>query len=277
MGPRSVEEVRARLYEAAAQPDGDLAAAALWIAAEEYPDLDVPRYLAFLEERADAVARSVGAETDLESWRRRLGEELFERHGFRGDEIEYDAPRNSYLNAVIDRRRGLPISLSIVWLAVGSRLDLPVAGVDAPGHFLVRMGPSIVDPFRSGRPWTAAELEEHLGRLGEAVPSRRRALLLSRPPSLREILVRVLVNLRQSYLRRRDLPRALAAVDRLVHLDRSSARWLRERAAIYQHLGCASAAADDIERYLEREPADPEADALRRVVVELRRRCETLH
>lgn len=276
MPPRSLEEIRAHLYDAAARPDGDLAAAALWIAAEEQPGLDLSRYLGFLDERAVAVSRRAGAGADLDCWRHCLGEELFRRQGFRGDESDYDAPRNSYLNEVIDRRRGLPISLSIVWLAVGWRLDLPVAGVAAPGHFLVRIGPTVLDPFRSGRTWTPVELDDHLHRF-ETVAPIRRAELLSRPPTPREILVRVLGNLRQSHLRRGDLPRALADVDRLVHLDDSTARWLRERAAIHQHLGCAAAAADDIERYLDREPDDPEAEMLRRVAVELRRRAQTLH
>jgi regulator of sirC expression with transglutaminase-like and TPR domain len=275
--PRSRDAIRAQLYEVAARPDGDAASGALWIAAEEVGDLDVARYLDFLQARADAVQRLVGNDTGADAPRDALAGELFERQGFRGDQSDYYDPRNSYLNEVIERRRGIPITLSIVYLAVGTRLGLPVAGVNAPGHFLVRCGSSIVDPFDGGRVWPRAVFEDHLRQLGAADPARHAERLLSEPPRTRDILARVLANLKANYLRRGELDRALAVVDRLVHLDPDEARWLRERAALYQHLDCPRAAADDLERYLERVPSDPEGEGLRTVLIELRGRSGTLH
>jgi regulator of sirC expression with transglutaminase-like and TPR domain len=276
--PRSVDEIRARLYEVASRGDGDPATGALWIAAEEVGDLDVDRYLGFLQARADAVQRALGTDSDdPEAVRTALADELFDRQGFRGDESDYYDPRNSYLNEVIERRRGIPITLSIVYLSVGARIGFPVAGVNAPGHFLVRCGSSILDPFDRGRAWSRSAFEDHLRQLGASDPARHAALLLERPPRTDEILARVLANLKANYLRLGELGRALAVVDRLVHIDPGEARWLRERAALYQHLDCPHAAADDLERYLERVPADPEADGLRTVLLELRGRSGMLH
>jgi regulator of sirC expression with transglutaminase-like and TPR domain len=274
---RSVEEIRTRLYDAARARGGDAAAGALWIAAEEVGDLDVDRYLDFLEACAEAVQRAVGGDRTSDAVRDALGDELFGRQGFRGDQSDYYDPRNSYLNEVIERRRGIPITLSIVYLAVGRRLGQPVAGVNAPGHFLVRFGSSIVDPFDGGRVWSRSAFDDHLRQLGAGDPTRHAEQLLAKPPETREILCRVLANLKANYLRRGELDRALAVVDRLVHLDPAQAQWLRERAALYQHLDCPRAAAADLERYLERVPTDPEADGLRTVLVDLKGRGGTLH
>lgn len=275
---RSVDEIRAALYRVAESNDGDLAEGALWIAAEEVGDLDVSRYLGYLRERAAAVADTASTgRRDPTALRDAMAVELFERQGFRGATGDYYDPRNSYLHDVIDRRRGIPITLSIVYLAVGRELGLPVAGINAPGHFLVRCGSVIVDPFERGRIWRREDLERHLGQLGADDPTEHAARLLTRPPRTREILCRVLANLKTKYLRRGDLARALSVVDRLVHLDSSAAHWLRERAALYQHLDCPRAAAEDLERYLERVPSDPEAQGLRAVLIELRGRGATLH
>jgi regulator of sirC expression with transglutaminase-like and TPR domain len=274
---RSVEQIRARLYGVADASDGDAAEGALWIAAEDVGDFDVDRYLDFLQARADSVATAVGSADDAESFRRAMTDELFVRQGFRGDEGDYYDPRNSYLHEVIERRRGIPITLSIVYLAVGRRLGQSVAGINAPGHFLVRSGAAIVDPFDGGRVWSDASFQDHLRQLGASDPAEDANRLLTRPPGTREILARVLANLKANYLRRGELPRALAVVDRLVHLAPTEAHWLRERAALYQHLECPHAAAEDLERYLERVPSDPEAEGLRTVLVELRGRGATLH
>jgi regulator of sirC expression with transglutaminase-like and TPR domain len=276
--PLSVDEIRAALYRVAEASDGDTAEGALWIAAEELGGIDVTRYLDYLRECAAAVARAAPpGNGDPHALRDAMAQELFERRGFRGAEGDYYDPRNSYLNEVIERRRGIPITLSIVYLAVGQRLGLPVAGISAPGHFLVRCGSVIVDPFEGGRIWDRDAFEDHLRQLGADDPATHAARLLGRPPHAREILCRVLANLKSKYLRRGELPRALAVVDRLVRLDPGAAHWLRERAALYQHLDCPRAAAEDLERYLERVPSDPEAEGLRTVLIELRSRGATLH
>lgn len=273
---RSVEEIRGELYRIAALPDADLAAAALWIAAEEYPELDPAAYLGYLDDVAGAVAARRPEALDPEAARDALSEELFVRQGFAGNATEYYDPRNSYLNDVIDRRRGIPITLAVVYLSIGRRLGMPVHGVNAPGHFLVRHGEHVLDPFARGRSVTDGTLLEQLRQMHVPDPDAHLRRLLASPPDTRTILVRMLGNLKANHLQRKDFVRSLAVVDRLVHIEPGNPLWLRDRGALYQRLDCARAATADLERYLELAPDDSEADVIRETIVKLRRDAPTL-
>lgn len=272
----ALQKIRDELYRLAATPGTDIAAAALWIAAEEYPGLDHARYLGVLDRAADAVRAEVGNDADPERVRRAMAEELFVRMGFDGNAEEYYDPRNSYLNEVIERRLGIPITLAAVYLAVGSRLGQPVAGVNAPRHFLVRHGDVLLDPFARGRVVPREALVDQLRQMGAPDPEAQVARLVGQPPDARAILVRMLGNLKANHLQRRDFASALAVVDRLVRLDPANPLWLRDRGALYQRLDCPRAAADDLERYLASVPDDPEADVIRQVLVKLSRDAPTL-
>jgi regulator of sirC expression with transglutaminase-like and TPR domain len=272
----TLEKIRSALYQAAAEPGGDVAAAALWVAAEEYPELDHAGYLGFLDDVAGAVERTLDGERDPERVRRALRDELFVRRGFAGNAAEYYDPRNSYLNEVIDRRRGIPITLAVVYLAVAARLGEPACGVNAPGHFLVRHRDAVLDPFGGGRTVPRETLVEQLRQMGATDAERQVARLLATPPDTRTILVRMLGNLKANYLQAKDFARALAVVDRLVHLDPTNPAWLRDRGALYQRLDCALAAIADLERYLSLAPDDPERDVIRKTVLKLRRDAPTL-
>ena len=273
---RSLDEIRGELYRVAERPDADLAAAALWIAAEEYPDLDHEAYLGYLDDVAGAIERRLAGAVDAEAARATLTEEVFVRQGFAGNATEYYDPRNSYLNEVIDRRRGIPITLAVVYLSVGRRLRMPVHGVNAPGHFLVRHGDRVLDPFASGRGVADDTLLEQLRQMGVAEPELQLQRLLTTPPDTRAILVRMLGNLKANHLQRKDFVRTLAVVDRLVHLEPGNPLWLRDRGALYQRLDCARAAVADLERYLVLAPDDPERDVIRETIVKLSRNAPTL-
>ena len=277
MPGRSTEEIRARLYELARAPDGDLAEGALLIALEEYPELRLSDYLDFIDETADAALARLGGGGDVEGARLALAQEVFRERGFSGDAVDYYDPRNSYLNDVIDRRRGIPITLAIVYLAAGRRLDQPVAGVNAPGHFLVRHGDAILDAFDRGRVVSRAELVKQLGDMRAPDPEATADRLVAEPPTAREVFTRVLGNLKANHLRKRDMPRALRAVERLVQMNPDQPHWLRERAALYQHLECPHAAIADLERYCELAPSDPESDVARSALVQLLRTTPPLH
>jgi regulator of sirC expression with transglutaminase-like and TPR domain len=272
----SIDEIRGALYRAAALPDADLADAALWVAAEEYPELDHRRYLGFLDELAAGVRRRLGTNDDPASVRGAMSEEIFVRHGFAGDTEEYYDPRNSYLNEVIDRRRGIPITLAVVYIATGVRLGQRVFGVNAPGHFLVRHGDAVIDPFAGGRIVEREALVAQLAQMGVEDAGQQLARLLASPPDTRAVLVRILGNLKANYLQRKDFARALGVVDRLVHLDARNPLWLRDRGALYQRLECAHAAAADFERYLALAPDDPEGDVIRETIIKLTRNAPTL-
>jgi regulator of sirC expression with transglutaminase-like and TPR domain len=263
----------------AALPDAevDLAEAALWIAAEEYPELDVREYLARLEQLADAALERVrGAGSALER-AGRLNEFLYRESGFAGNRADYYDARNSFLNDVIDRRTGIPITLAIVWVWIAGRLGLPARGVGFPGHFLVRiLGPDeiLVDPF-AGALVTRAECESRLRAAAGADVPFDPALL--EPSSSREILARVLRNLKQIWLAREDWPRALACAERILLLAPDSPLELRDRGLLFARLECFAAAEADLRSFLALAPEDASADAVRAQLVELARTAPRVH
>lgn len=271
MPPRPVEEIRERLYEVAADPYRDVAEGALWIAAEEYPDLEIPRYDAYLDERASRIRAAVPANATADAWRSAMTAEIFEHERFAGNGDDYYDPRNSYLNDVIDRKLGIPITLAVIYLSVARRLGRDAAGLNTPGHFLVLDEGAVIDPFNGGRVVEHDVLQAQIEQAGAERPAEHLDRLLAHPADTRSILARMLVNLRTNHLRLRDTDRALADVDRLVHIDADNPAWLRDRGALFQRLDCHQAAASDLEAYLERAPEDPEADVIRQVIERLHR------
>jgi len=255
-----------------AQEPIDLARAALAIAREEYPDLDEGRYLRLLDRLAEGVQSGVPAGASPERRVGRMNQYLFHELGFSGNQSDYYDARNSFLNEVLDRRLGIPLTLSIVYIEVGRRCGLRVEGVGFPGHFLCKVhlegGELVVDPFHRGQ---LLGLEEIKRRLSSAVGSPLKFdPRLLRAATARDILVRMLQNLRSLYQERNDMPRALSAVDRLLMLAPDNIRGLRERAQLYEQLGGSAAAAADLEKVLQLEPGASDASALRARVRRLR-------
>jgi regulator of sirC expression with transglutaminase-like and TPR domain len=253
----------------------DLAAAALCIAAAEHPDLDSARCLAKLDELAAGARGRVGADVPAAERVGALNHFLFVEQGFQGDDVDYYDPRNSFLNEVLDRRRGIPITLAIVYGEVARRIGLEVAGVGFPGHFLVRhLDPEIlIDPFH-GTVITREECAERLRAV--AGPDARFHEELFRPATPRQILVRMLRNLKQIYLRRGDFARSLGATDGILLLEPGEPGELRDRGALYRKLECFAAALADFETFLELAPSGPGADEVRASLPELRRRASLL-
>jgi regulator of sirC expression with transglutaminase-like and TPR domain len=255
-----------------AQEPIDLARAALAIAREECPDLDEGRYLRLLDRLAEGVQSGVPAGASPERRVGRMNTYLFHELGFSGNQSDFYDPRNSFLNEVLDRRLGIPLTLSIVYLEVGRRCGLRVEGVGFPGHFLCKVhlegGELVVDPFHRGQLLGLEELKRRLSSaVGTQVKFDPRLLRAATP---RDILVRMLQNLRSLYQERNDVPRALSAVDRLLMLAPDNIRGLRERAQLYEKLGGSAAAAADLEKVLQLEPGASDASALRARVRRLR-------
>jgi len=260
----------------AAGPRCDLGRAALTIARIAYPDLDFGQYLDRLDVLAEGARPRLApgmppAEAGLV-----LATYLFRDLGFRGNQDDYYDPRNSFLNDVLERRTGIPISLSILLIETGLRLRLAVEGVGFPGHFLVRAGPVLFDPFYSGRMVGPEELLARYRALSGApaddLPSD--ALATTDHPA---ILARVLRNLVRVYLDRKEHPRALDAVDLLLVLVPEAADEVRLRGLLYEQLECAAAALADFRRYLDLHPDAPDADAIRERIVRLARATVTIH
>jgi regulator of sirC expression with transglutaminase-like and TPR domain len=256
----------------------DLARAALLIAAEEYPGLDLARYLARLDELARLVAPRLREARGAAERVAVLNQFLFVEQGFRGNSEQYDDPRNSFLNEVLERRTGLPITLALVYMEVARRAGVAVDGVGFPGHFLVKHGegePIIVDPFFG----SVLGPEECQSRLAAVLGAgaRLRPELHLRRATAREILARLLGNLKLRYVRASDYGRALACCERILLVAPDLPNELRDRGLVYEKLECFGAAVADLERFLELAPDDESAPAVRERLAELRPRLRQLH
>ncbi len=258
----------------------DLARAALAIARIAYPDLDPAPYVRQLDDLAAAVRARLFPRASPEAAVTELAGYLFGECGFRGNQEEYYDPRNSYLNDVLERRTGIPISLSVLLIETGVRLGLGIEGVAFPGHFLVRVagsrGPVLLDPFFGGRPIGERELlaryRTFLGSDAPALPPE--ALATADTPG---ILTRMLRNLLGVYLDRNDHAHALAAAELLLVLVPDSADELRMRGLLYERLECFGAALDDFRRYLELAPGAPDAEQIHERVARLVRIAAAIH
>jgi regulator of sirC expression with transglutaminase-like and TPR domain len=264
---------RSRFTTLAAQPDDtlDLATGALLVAAEEYPQLVPEPYLRRLDLLAERVRDRVHDETAPTLLLNEVSHVLFVEHRFRGNTEAYYDPRNSFLNDVLDRRLGIPITLSIVHLEVCWRLDLPVVGVNFPGHFLVRYEGEalrlLIDPFQRGEIRFEDEAQELLDQVyGGAVHLVPEFL---RAADRRDILVRLLANLKGVYLNARDDARALLAVERILLLRPDELEEVRDRGMLLARAGRTDEAMHDLTRYLETLPEAPDADRIRSLLQRL--------
>jgi len=249
----------------------DLAEAALLIAQEEHPDMDVAAYLRRLDGLAAAVRARLPQAPEPTDIIHHLNIQLFREEGLTGNESEYYDPRNSFLNEVLDRKRGIPITLSVIYLEVGRRLGLPLVGVGFPGHFLVKYsgadGEMVLDPFAGGATLSREDLAQRLRRMyGDANPFLAQIPQLLAPASKKEILVRMLRNLKGIYLQKNDFARALAASDRILLVAPDLATEVRDRGAVHQRLGHLQAAQQDLRRYLQMVPDAEDVEAVRTII-----------
>jgi regulator of sirC expression with transglutaminase-like and TPR domain len=245
------------LAELVRRADGriDLGRAALSIARWQYPALDADAYL----ERLDGLARAVDGtrrSTDALGRLHRLREYLFVEQGFAGNREDYYDPRNSLLNDVLDRRRGIPITLSLVLMEVGKRLGLAIEGIGLPGHFIAgaRLGDSqiLLDPFNGGALLTPEECEGLVGSvLGREVTLSPEHYA---PVSSRQFLTRMLANLKGAYWRREEWDRVVGVIDRLLVLNPKAATEWRDRGVAWSNLGELRRGLGDWERYLTEFP-----------------------
>ena len=251
-----------RFTEIAKSPDPDLAPAALFIARLEYPRLDAARYLEQLDAMGRKVAERIamlGPGSEPLARVRAISDYLFDDQGFAGNTKAYDDPRNSFLNQVLERRTGIPITLALVYIEVARRAGVRADGVNFPGHFLLRLPhtgdrPSeaddhvILDPFHGGAILDEADCQRLLRKhAGDDASFDRR--LLARA-SKQQILLRMLLNLKRIYVRMRSFPQARTLTELLLALDPSALTELRDRGLLAYHLNDFSMALRDLEAYL---------------------------
>lgn len=269
----------------------DLARACLQVAEDVYPGLDVDGYLGEIERFAKRLRARLAPDAAAEDRVIALNEFMFGDLGFCGNADNYYDPRNSYLNEVLDRRAGIPLTLSVLYMEIGRRIELPLEGVSFPGHFLVRLpmrgGTLVLDPFGGGVPQSGDELRERLKRViprgagvgepgGVAVADLPLEQFLE-PAGKRQILARLLRNLKGIY-REQDSPeRLLQVLNRMVIVAPEAAGERRDRGYVYQRLECWRPALQDLACYLEREPDAADVHDVRVRVMELSRRCARLN
>lgn len=260
---------RRRFQSLLRQPEAtlDLAEAALCIAWEEQGS---DARAATLRE-IDAIAEQLRARLSMLSRPAdhvaAINAYLFEDLGFCGNTARYNDPANSFLDRVLERRSGLPITLSVLYIALGERLGLPISGVALPGHFMVRYaaweGDIYIDPFSRGKLWSRAECEQQISGAYGSTASSILIEQVMEPPSKHAILARMLRNLKHTYVQTNEYEQALAAVERILLIEPNMPQELRDRGLLRLHLDIFHLALDDLDQYMQIVPDAPDIDILR--------------
>jgi len=249
--------------------------AVLEIAAEEHETMDVLAQIARIETIGASAKERVAGLTNPFARLSALREFLFDELGFRGNVEHYDDPRNSYLDDVLERKLGIPLTLSIVVIEVARRAGMTAEGVGLPGHFVVRIEESgrrlLIDPFHGGHIITIEDCKDLVVRTtGRASLFRKDSLDAATP---RAMLTRLLLNLKRIHLAQGDYIRALAVVERLLVVAPGDAKEIRDRGLLLAHLGQSSAAVSDLECYLALAPGAPDVESVRGRLAWIRRRA----
>ena len=270
------EDIQVLFRESVERPDEelDLAETALLIAQAEYPHLDRGKYLRLLDKFAMEARRRTSDAMGPYGTVNALSEYLFDEEGFRGNEDDYYDPRNTFLNDVLERKLGIPITLSLVYMEVARRLELPIVGLGLPGHFLVKYrAPEeeiIIDPFHRGIILSVEECADLVNRVpGEALPLQPDYM---EQVAKKQILTRMLNNLKSIYLGRFDHHRALGIVERLLLIEPQDHRNVRDRGLLRLRTGDLQGALADLEVYLAVSPTASDAAAIYRHAEAIRQR-----
>jgi regulator of sirC expression with transglutaminase-like and TPR domain len=251
-----------------------LAEAALTIARIEYPILEYAPYLDILDQLAARVQARLSSTAESAEIISALNHVLFVEHGFRGNREDYYDPRNSFLNDVLERKTGIPITLALVYVEVARRLGFLLFGVGMPGHFLLKHydqdgRETLLDAFDSGRIMTAEDCQRRLNEVyAGQLPLQSEFLL---PVTRRQMLTRMLNNLKGIYLSSRNLKRALAVVDLVLAIYPRSPEDVRQRAGLRYGLGHLRGAIEDLEMYLKMAPDASDAGEVRQTALAIRR------
>ncbi|MBD2547543.1 SirB1 family protein [Planktothricoides raciborskii] len=261
---------RQLFYQEIQQPDEqiNLAKAALYIAQEEYPDLDVEQSLETFDVMAEEVRQQLPPERYPLRIIKTINQYLFDDLGFRGNTDDYYDPRNSFLSDVIVRRTGIPITLSLVYLEVARRIDFPMVGIGMPGHFIIRPDFAdagiFVDAFNRGEILFAEDWQPRLSQLyGQPVQLRPEFFA---PVTSRQFLARMLMNLKMIYLQQMQAKKCLGVIDRILLLFPDAPDQLRDRGLLYYQSDRWSEARQDLESYLAIVPDAADAAIVRQLL-----------
>ena len=265
-----------RLLALVGDDDGsaDLVEAALLLAQARYPELDVAAYLARIRDLASELRARLAPGVGVRETLGELNALLFKEHGFGPDGDNYYDPRNSFLHEVMERRRGIPITLSVLYIGVGRRVGLDLRGVSFPGHFLVTCavdgGVVVIDPYHGGAFPSLEDLQRRLAETQKGDVSLESVIELLEAATARDVITRMLRNLKAIYLKSKLMADALPVVDWIVQLAPDVAPERRDRGLLFQELECFRAALEDYEEYLKRVPDAPDLDQIRERAFDMR-------
>ncbi len=279
------QSARKGFIDLVAQDDAaiDLAQAALLIALEEYPELDIAGCLAQLDLLARRVCATLGVsepdklirlpgEVDPLIAIEAMNQVLFEQEHFKGNQEDYYNPSNSFLNEVLEKRSGIPITLSLVYMEVGKRIGLQIEGIGLPFHFVVHCrlpnGYIYIDPYEKGRLLSEEDCREHIQRVFKRKTDFDPQWL--EPVSHRQLLVRMLTNLKHIYIHQEDYARALTVCDRILLLTADAPLERRDRGIVHFHLKHYARALQDLTAYLEHASAVENTEDIQRQIKAIR-------
>ena len=254
--------------------------AALTIARMEYPELQTEPYIRLLDQLGKRVDALLPATPEPPNYIVALNQVLFEEEGFQGNVDEYYDPRNSFLNDVLDRKLGIPITLALVYMEVGGRVGFPLFGVGLPGHFLLKHyevdGREIlIDAFNGGDILDTNDCQERLDAIYSGQLTFQPEFLQT--VSRRQMLTRMLNNLRGIYISSRNLRKAAQAVDLILALHPRSAEDMKQRGLLRLATGQLRIAADDLENYIRMSPEASDADEMRQTALSIRRKLASMN
>ncbi|MCU1332225.1 MAG: hypothetical protein JWM08_1217 [Candidatus Angelobacter sp.] len=258
----------------------DLLRAALTFARVEDPQLDIERYVRHVEQLGVRVAQKIQDPDDPPQIIAALNCVLFQEEMFRGNTVDYYNPRNSFLHDVLDRRLGIPITLALVYMEVARRVRFQLFGVGMPGHFLLKHydvdGHSIlIDAFERGSIVTEEDCRQKLDSIYSGQVALQPEFLL--PVTRRQMLTRMLNNLRSIYLSQRDFRRAVQIVDLILVIYPRSPEDMKQRAALRYNLNDYWGALSDFEEYVKMSPDASDAEEIRQTALSLRRSIATMN
>jgi regulator of sirC expression with transglutaminase-like and TPR domain len=251
-----IETIKARqLFSEIADIDEEvfpLDRAALAFALGEYPGLDIAEYLRRLDTLAARAEVLVGIDRTAINYIESINEILFVQEGLRGNSEDYYDPRNSYLNQVLDRRLGIPVSLSLIYMEVARRIDFSVQGIGFPGHFLAKHVSNereiIIDPFNMGKILTTNDCQELLDKIHSGKVATNASLF--QPMGKRAIITRMLYNLKGIYMEKEQYYHALSVIDNILLLNPGTPSEIRDRGIVYMQTSLFAKALADLELYL---------------------------
>jgi regulator of sirC expression with transglutaminase-like and TPR domain len=252
----------------------DLIRSALTIARTEYPDLDIESYVSRVDELARQTQSRITEVGDAAETIAALNYVLFKQTGLHGNRGDYYDPRNSFLNDVLDRCLGIPITLALIYMEVGRRLGFPLFGVAMPGHFLLKNydidgSETLIDCFNGGDILNAQDCQRRLDEIYSGQMTLRPEFLFA--VSRRQMLTRIINNLKAVYMSSRNLKKVLPLVDLLLVIYPRSPEDVKQRALLRYSLGQPKSAAEDLEEYLKMSPEASDSDEIRQTALSIRR------